>query len=330
MAPKCGGWCTCLCPMNARMAEDRKRDIRDEVEFRQAQLNAQAQRLRGTVHMYMRDARMFVEQRDDTVARKMLVQKAMMEQRIAVMATHWSVLESVRVSLQPSEVRCVGDLITCRTILNKTGLEFIEPVRLEAPCPTPHAPPPSLTRGVGCGQVVRSEGDYEERHVDAEAVDVELRELQIEILPREVPTSVGDWLATDGDHGNHVRAGVASEQDMLGEEEDSGAGVAGPSGVADLIGEIFSTDHDAVEGAALLATIEQGPTGADSQQQNHSEPHLCAASGPPMEAAWAGVSTETEQLVGALSAQSDAGHDAAWRDEMQSQATAAAHEHKSE
>jgi hypothetical protein len=49
-----------------------------------------------------------------------------------------------------------------------------------------------------------------------------------------------------------------------------------------------------------------------------------------MEAAWAGVSTETEQLVGALSAQSDAGHDAAWRDEMQSQATAAAHEHKSE
>ena len=143
MAPKCGGWCACICPMNKRMAEDRKRDIRDEVEFRQAQLNAQAQRLRGTVHMYMRDARMFVEQRDDTVARKMLIQKAMMEQRIAVMATHWSVLESVRVSLQPSEVRCVGDLVTCRTILNKTGLEFIEPVRLEALCPTPHVPRPS-------------------------------------------------------------------------------------------------------------------------------------------------------------------------------------------
>ena len=82
--PRCAGWCTCLWPMNKRMAEDRKRDIRDEVEFRQAQLNAQAQRLRGTVHMYLRDARMFVEQRDEEVARKMLVQKAMMEQRIAV------------------------------------------------------------------------------------------------------------------------------------------------------------------------------------------------------------------------------------------------------
>ena len=142
--PRCAGWCTCLWPMNKRMAEDRKRDIRDEVEFRQAQLNAQAQRLRGTVHMYLRDARMFVEQRDDEVARKMLVQKAMMEQRIAVMATHWSVLESVRVSLQPSEVRLVGDLVTCRAILNKTGLEFIEPVRLDAPCPTPH--PSALSR----------------------------------------------------------------------------------------------------------------------------------------------------------------------------------------
>ena len=176
---------------------------------------------------------------------------------------------------------------------------------------------------------MRCEGDYEERHVDAAAVDVELRELQIEILPREVPTSVGDWLATGGDHVNHVQADVASEQDMLGEEEDSGAGVGGPSGVADLIGEIFSTDHDALEGAALLATIEQAPTGADSQQHHHSRPHLCAASGPPTEAAWAG-GTDTEQLVGALSAQSDAGHDAAWRDGMQSETTAATHEHKSE
>ena len=195
-----------------------------------------------------------------------------------------------------------------------------------APRPTPLHP---LTRGVGCWQVVRCEGDYEERHVDAAAVDVELRELQIELLPREAPTSVGDWLATGGDHGNHVRAGVAPEQDMLGEEEDSGAGVAAPSGVADLIGEIFSTDHDAVGGAALLATVEQAPTGADSQQQHHSQPHLCAASGPPIEAAWAGR-TDTEQLAGALSAQSEAGQDATWLDGMQSQATAAAHEHKSE
>ena len=117
-----------LCPMHAQMTEELKRDIRDEVEFRQAQLNAQAQRLRGTVHMYLRDARMFVEQKDYSVARQMLIQKAMMEQRIAVMATHWSVLESVRVSLQPSERRLMGDLATCRAILNKTGLEFIEPV----------------------------------------------------------------------------------------------------------------------------------------------------------------------------------------------------------
>ena len=122
------------------MAEDLKRDIRDEVEFRQAQLNAQAQRLRGTVHMYLRDARMFVEQRDEPVARQMLIQKAMMEQRIAVMATHWSVLESVRVSLGPSERRCMGDLVTCRTILNKTGLEFIEPVRAHGWAAPPRRP----------------------------------------------------------------------------------------------------------------------------------------------------------------------------------------------
>ena len=152
---------------------------------------------------------------------------------------------------------------------------------------------------------MRSEGDYEERHVDVAAVDTELRELQSELLPQERPTSVGDWVATGGDHGNHVRADVAPEQEMLGDEVDSGAGVAGPSGVADLIGEIFSTDHDASEGAALLATAEQAPTGADSQQQQqHSQPHLCAASGPPIEAAWAG--TDSEKLVGALSAHSDA------------------------
>ena len=30
-----------FCPMHQRMNEDLKRDIRDEVEFRQAQLNAQ-------------------------------------------------------------------------------------------------------------------------------------------------------------------------------------------------------------------------------------------------------------------------------------------------
>ena len=134
----CCGWSPC--PKNQRMAEDLKRDIRDEVEFRQAQLNAQAQRLRGTVHMYLRDARMFVEQRDEPVARQMLIQKAMMEQRIAVMATHWSVLESVRVSLGPSERRCMGDLVTCRTILNKTGLEFIEPVRAHGWAAPPRRP----------------------------------------------------------------------------------------------------------------------------------------------------------------------------------------------
>ena len=320
--------------MNKRMAEDRKRDIRDEVEFRQAQLNAQAQRLRGTVHMYMRDARMFVEQRENTVARKMLIQKAMMEQRIAVMATHWSVLESVRVSLQPSEHRCVGDLVTCRTILNKTGLEFIEPVRLRTPCPT-HTPPPCtpLTPGVGCAQVVRREGDYEERHVDAAAVDVELRELQIEILPREVQTSVEDWLASersdDGVHGGHVRAGAAS-----GEGGAMGGGGAGASamtsGVADLIGEIFAPDRDATEGAALLAPLGQAPTGDSQPLQLHPQLQpLCAAS-EPMLAAGAG-GTDTDLLLGALSIPSETAQAATWLDGLQSQATeVVAHEHKSE
>ena len=73
---------------------------------------------------------------------------------------------------------------------------------------------------------MRSEGDYEERHVDAAAVDMELRELQSELVPQERPTSVGDWVATGGDHGNHVRADFAPEQDMLGDEVDSGVGGA--------------------------------------------------------------------------------------------------------
>lgn len=174
---------------------------------------------------------------------------------------------------------------------------------------------------------MRREGDYEERHVDAAAVDVELRELQIELLPQEASTSVGDWLATgggeDGDNGSLVQADVASEQD--GEEESNGF-----SGVAELISEIFSSDHDQT-GAALL---EHAPTGDDSdaeQQQLHSQPHLCAEPESPMQAAGAGAGlTDTEQLLGALSAQSDAAQDATWLDGLQSQATLDAHEHKSE
>lgn len=187
-----------FCPMHQRMNEELKRDIRDEVEFRQAQLNAQAQRLRGTVHMYQRDARMFVEQRDDSVARQMLVQKTMMEQRVAVMATHWSVLESVRVSLQPSERRSMGDLTTCRAILHKTGLEFIEPV-------------------------IRREGDHEERSINLDAIDMELRDLQAEVFP---PVG-GGWDSLGGRGGGEgsssadVMATGGAPVDLLGEPDGS-------------------------------------------------------------------------------------------------------------
>ena len=109
------------------------------------------------------------------------------------------------------------------------------------------APPPSHARGVGCGQVVRSEGDYEERHVDAAAVDMELRELQSELVPQERPTSVGDWVATGGDHGNHVRADFAPEQDMLGDEVDIEVieahhrhKIDAPSGTALRMGEVVA------------------------------------------------------------------------------------------
>lgn len=224
-----------FCPMHQRMNEDLKRDIRDEVEFRQAQLNAQAQRLRGTVHMYQRDARMFVEQRDDSVARQMLVQKTMMEQRIAVMATHWSVLESVRVSLQPSERRSMGDLTTCRAILNKTGLEFIEPV-------------------------VRREGDHEERAINLDTIDMELRDLQAEVFP---PVG-GGWDSLGG------RGGGGG-----GEGSSSGEAIATGSAPVDLLGEPDGSDRPGVsEAEALLGpgAAGQGDLGGAALRK------ACAAS----------------------------------------------------
>ena len=147
--------CIC-CPATAAalrsglpISEDLKQDLRDEAEFRQIRLNQQALRLRGSCGMYLRDAQQCVREQNHELARQFLTQKALMEQRVALMATHWDILESVRVSLQPGERRCMGDILTYRAILAKTGFEF-------------------------CGPSVRQEGEDETKSVDRKAVETEL------------------------------------------------------------------------------------------------------------------------------------------------------------
>lgn len=99
--------------------EGLKRDLRDEVEFRQARLNAQSKTLRGSVTMYGRDAAGCLREGNEALARQLVRQKLAMEQRVARISTHWGVLESVRASLQPGVRRCLEDVDTCRMIIAK-------------------------------------------------------------------------------------------------------------------------------------------------------------------------------------------------------------------
>lgn len=99
--------------------EGLKRDLRDEVEFRQARLTAQGKKLRASIDMYGRDAIACVRDGNEQLARQLVSQKVAMQNRLAHISTHWGVLESVRASLQPGARRCLEDVDTCRLIMAK-------------------------------------------------------------------------------------------------------------------------------------------------------------------------------------------------------------------
>jgi hypothetical protein len=112
--------------------------------------------------MYLRDARACARERNTTLARAMLMQKALMERRVGVLSTHMGVLESVRTSLLPGMRRCLGDMQTCRAILTKLPQEEV---------------------------VVRREGEDETREINMSAVEAELRALLAECGASPAPAA---------------------------------------------------------------------------------------------------------------------------------------------
>ena len=105
--------------------EGLKRDLRDEVEFRQARLTAQGKKLRASIDMYGRDATACLRDGNESLARQLVSQKVAMQNRLAHISTHWGVLESVRASLQPGARRCLEDVETCRLIIAKAQLSDV-------------------------------------------------------------------------------------------------------------------------------------------------------------------------------------------------------------
>lgn len=102
--------------------EGLKRDLRDEVEFRQARLTTQGKKLRASIEMYGRDAVACLRDGNEPLARQLVSQKVAMQNRLAHISTHWGVLESVRASLQPGARRCLEDVETCRLIMAKAQM----------------------------------------------------------------------------------------------------------------------------------------------------------------------------------------------------------------
>ena len=123
----CSGLC---CPTillrHAPVNEGMKLDLRDEVEFRQMRLNAQSKRMQHSVQMYTRDALQCHAAGEAEISLQMVGQKLLMERRVAMLAMHWSLLDSVRTSLRPGLPRVQGDIDTCRAILEKAGPEQVE------------------------------------------------------------------------------------------------------------------------------------------------------------------------------------------------------------
>lgn len=99
--------------------EGLKRDLRDEVEFRQARLTVQGKKLREGIDMYGRDAIACLRDGNESLARQFVSQKVAMQNRLANISTQWGVLESVRTSLRPGSRRYIEDVETCRLILAK-------------------------------------------------------------------------------------------------------------------------------------------------------------------------------------------------------------------
>lgn len=111
--------CDMLRPGGRYASEGLKQDLRDEVEFRQARLTAQGNKLRSSIDMYSRDAMSCLRDGNEPLARQLVSQKVAMQNRLAYISTHWGVLESIRASLLPGARRCIEDVETCRLIMTK-------------------------------------------------------------------------------------------------------------------------------------------------------------------------------------------------------------------
>eukprot|EP00322_Chrysochromulina_rotalis_P019402 CAMPEP_0115863440 /NCGR_PEP_ID=MMETSP0287-20121206/18690_1 /TAXON_ID=412157 /ORGANISM="Chrysochromulina rotalis, Strain UIO044" /LENGTH=396 /DNA_ID=CAMNT_0003317887 /DNA_START=132 /DNA_END=1322 /DNA_ORIENTATION=+ len=109
------------------VSETAKIELREEVEFTLLRLNAASRHVRHGLHMYTRDAAACLRAGDESVARQMIGQKLLMEQRADQINIQVSLLESVVSSLHPGLQRCRGDLITCRAIVDKCAASCTAP-----------------------------------------------------------------------------------------------------------------------------------------------------------------------------------------------------------
>ena len=108
-------------------SEVAKLELRDEAEFIILRLNTASRHIKHSLHMYTRDAIHCVREGEDGIARQLLGQKLLMEQRADSIRVNLELLESVRTSLQPGLPRCRGDMQTCRTILDRCSLACMAP-----------------------------------------------------------------------------------------------------------------------------------------------------------------------------------------------------------
>lgn len=100
-------------------SEDAKYELREEVEFTLARLNAAARHVRHALQMYTRDSAACLRAGEEAVARQLITQKLLAERRADQIAIQVGLLESVGASLHPGLRRCRGDLLMCRAILDK-------------------------------------------------------------------------------------------------------------------------------------------------------------------------------------------------------------------
>ena len=108
-------------------SEDAKYELKEEVEFTLARLNAAARHVRHALQMYTRDSAACLRAGEEAVARQLITQKLLAQKRADQIAIQVGLLESVDASLHPGLRRCRGDLLMCRAILDKCAATCMAP-----------------------------------------------------------------------------------------------------------------------------------------------------------------------------------------------------------